>query len=119
MGHNGHGNGDTRKIAFICSKGNLDMAYPALIMANGAIGEGIETHIFFTFWGMDMINRKTMNDLKFTLLGNTAMHPPGRFGISMAQGLGGIPGMTRMATWMPRSTTSLSARILSWVDCSM
>jgi peroxiredoxin family protein len=89
-----------RKICFICSKGNLDMAYPALIMANGALGEGIETHIFFTFWGMDMINRKTMNDLKFTLLGNTAMHPPKMFGISMAQGLGGIPGMTRMATWM-------------------
>ena len=89
-----------RKICFICSKGNLDMAYPALIMANGAVGEGIETHIFFTFWGMDMINKKTMHDLKFTLLGNTAMHPPRRFGISMAQGLGGIPGMTRMATWM-------------------
>ena len=92
--------GPDRKICFICSKGNLDMAYPALIMANGAVGEGIETHIFFTFWGMDMINKKTMHDLKFTLLGNTAMHPPGRFGISMAQGLGGLPGMTKMATWM-------------------
>jgi peroxiredoxin family protein len=89
-----------RKICFICSKGNLDMAYPALIMANGAVGEGIETHIFFTFWGMDMINKKTMHDLKFTLLGNTAMHPPGRFGMSMPQGLGGLPGMTRMATKM-------------------
>lgn len=92
--------GPDRKICFICSKGNLDMAYPALIMANGAVGEGIETHIFFTFWGMDMINKKTMHDLKFTLLGNTAMHPPGRFGISMAQGLGGLPGMTKMATRM-------------------
>lgn len=89
-----------RKICFICSKGNLDMAYPALIMANGAVGEGIETHIFFTFWGMDMINRKTMHELKFTLLGNTAMHPPGRFGMSMPQGLGGLPGMTAMATRM-------------------
>ena len=91
-----------RKICFICSKGNLDMAYPALIMANGAVGEGIETHIFFTFWGMDMINKKTMNNLKFTLLGNTAMHPPRRFGISMPQWLGGLPGMTRMATRMLR-----------------
>jgi peroxiredoxin family protein len=90
-----------RKIAFICSKGNLDMAYPALIMANGALGEGIETHIFFTFWGMDMVNKNTMHDLKFTLLGNTAMHPPGRrFGISMPQWLGGLPGMTGMATRM-------------------
>jgi peroxiredoxin family protein len=93
-----------RKICFICSKGNLDMAYPALIMASGALGEGIETHIFFTFWGMDMINKKTMGDLRFTPLGNAAMHmPPGMGKLSekhMPQGLGGLPGMTGMATKM-------------------
>src|SRR5512141_3201181 len=82
--------GPGRKIAFICSKGNLDMAYPALILANAALGEGVETHVFFTFWGFDMINKKTMGDLKFTMLGNTATHMP--------QGLGGLPGMTHMAT---------------------
>ncbi|WP_407343739.1 DsrE/DsrF/DrsH-like family protein [Pengzhenrongella phosphoraccumulans] len=79
-----------RKLAIICSKGNLDMAYPALILANAALGEGVETHLFFTFWGFDMINKKTMGDLKFTMLGNTATHMP--------QGLGGLPGMTAMAT---------------------
>ncbi len=79
-----------RKLAIICSKGNLDMAYPALILANAALGEGVETHVFFTFWGFDMINKKTMGDLKFTMLGNTATHMP--------QGLGGLPGMTAMAT---------------------
>ena len=93
-----------RKICFICSKGNLDMAYPALIMANGALGEGIETHIFFTFWGMDMINKATMGDLRFTPLGNAAMHmPPGMGKLSekhMPQGMGGLPGMTGMATKM-------------------
>ena len=55
-----------RKLAIICSKGNLDMAYPGLILANAALGEGVETHLFFTFWGFDMINKKTMDDLKFT-----------------------------------------------------
>jgi peroxiredoxin family protein len=95
--------GSERKIAFICSKGNLDMAYPALIMANGALGEGIEVHIFFTFWGMDMVNKNTMNKLKFTPMGNTAMHPPGRhFRISMPQWLSGLPGMTWIATRMMR-----------------
>ncbi len=79
-----------RKLAIICSKGNLDMAYPGLIMANAALGEGVETHLFFTFWGFDMINRATMDNLKFTMLGNTATHLP--------QGLGGVPGMTAMAT---------------------
>ena len=28
-----------RKLAIICSKGNLDMAYPGLILANAALGE--------------------------------------------------------------------------------
>ncbi|MBF4767153.1 DsrE/DsrF/DrsH-like family protein [Nocardioides agariphilus] len=85
-----------RKLAIICSKGNLDMAYPGLILANAALGEGIETHLFFTFWGFDMINKKTMGDLKFTMLGNTATHLP--------QGLGGLPGMTAMATHQLRRT---------------
>jgi len=79
-----------RKLAIICSKGNLDMAYPALILGNAALGEGIETHLFFTFWGFDMINKKTQHELKFTMLGNTATHMP--------QGLGGLPGMTALAT---------------------
>ncbi len=79
-----------RKLCFICSKGSLDMAYPALVMANAALGEGVETHVFFTFWGLDIINKKTMNHLKFTILGNPATHMP--------QGLGGLPGMTAMAT---------------------
>ncbi len=79
-----------RKLAIICSKGSLDMAYPGLIMANAALGEGVETHLFFTFWGFDMITKSTMGELKFTMLGNTATHMP--------QGLGGLPGMTAMAT---------------------
>ncbi|NIK59175.1 DsrE/DsrF/DrsH-like family protein [Kribbella shirazensis] len=79
-----------RKLAIICSKGNLDMAYPGLVLANAALGEGVETHLFFTFWGFDMITKSRMHDLKFTMLGNTATHLP--------QGLGGLPGMTAMAT---------------------
>ena len=89
-----------RKICFIASKGNLDMAYPALIMANGALGEGIETHIFFTFWGFDLVTERTMDDLKFTMVGNTAMHLPQAPGMSMPQVMGLLPGMTGMATKM-------------------
>jgi IS6 family transposase len=65
-----------RKLAIICSKGSLDMAYTGLILANAALGEGVETHLFFTFRGFDMINKKTMGDPKFTMLGNTATHMP-------------------------------------------
>jgi peroxiredoxin family protein len=89
---NFEGGGTGRKMAFICSKGNLDMAYPGLVLANAALGEGVEVHMFFTFWGLDMITKKHMDSLKFTTLGNTATHMP--------QGLGGLPGMTTIATSM-------------------
>lgn len=89
---------DGRKLAIICSKGTLDMAYPGLVLANAALGEGIETHLFFTFWGFEIINKKTMNDLKFTVLGNPATHMP--------QGLGGLPWMTTMATARMRKAIS-------------
>ena len=99
-----------RKMAFICSKGNLDMAYPALIMGNAALTEGVEVDIFFTFWGMDMINKKTNDDLKFTVSGNTAMHmadlgriKPGLEHMSIPQAMGNLPGMTTFATKMMKS----------------
>ncbi len=88
-----------RKICFIASKGTLDMVYPSLIMANAALGEGVETHIFFTFWGMDIITKELQEDLQFTWMGNTAMHPPGKK-MHMPQGMAGLPGMTKMATKM-------------------
>lgn len=96
-----------RKMAFICSKGNLDMAYPALIMGNAALGEGVEVHLFFTFWGLDIINTKLNDDLKFSFAGNTAMHMtelgrvrPGLEHASMPQLLSMMPGMTAMGTSM-------------------
>ncbi|WP_328701855.1 DsrE/DsrF/DrsH-like family protein [Aestuariimicrobium ganziense] len=105
----GGSSGDTgpRKLALICSKGNLDMAYPGLILGNAAASEGVEVHVFFTFWGLDIVNTKTNGNLKFTMVGNTAMHmnelgriKPGLEHRSMPQIMGRIPGMTKFATWM-------------------
>jgi peroxiredoxin family protein len=88
-----------RKLAIICSKGNLDMAYPGLILANAALGEGIETMVFFTFWGFDMITKSRMNDLQFSPAGNAAMHLP--IGdMHLPQSIAPLPGMTAMATKM-------------------
>ncbi|MFZ0325396.1 MAG: DsrE/DsrF/DrsH-like family protein [Actinomycetes bacterium] len=88
-----------RKLAIICSKGNLDMAYPGLILANAALGEGVETHLFFTFWGFDMITKAHMHDLKFSPVGNTAMHMPVG-DVRVPQALAPFPGMQPMATKM-------------------
>ena len=81
-----------RKLAIICSKGNLDMAYPGLILGNAALGEGVELHLFFTFWGFDMITKGRMEHLKFTPVGNTAAHMP--------MWATPLPGMTKMGTHM-------------------
>jgi len=59
---------ENRKIAFICSKGTLDMVYPALIMGWAALGNGIDVTIFFTFWGLDMI-RKLGTFVEFSVMG--------------------------------------------------
>lgn len=91
--------GEGRKLAIICSKGNLDMAYPALVLGNAALGEGVEVHLFFTFWGFDMIAKKRMHDLKFSPVGNTAMHLPVG-DVRVPQALAPVPGMQAMATSM-------------------
>ena len=92
---------EERKVAFICSKGNLDMAYPALVMGWAALGNGIDVTIFFTFWGMDMINKDRVDHLEIPPIGNASMKMnmmgvPGYVGIP--QFMGGLPGMTPFAT---------------------
>ncbi len=81
-----------RKVAIICSKGTLDMAYPGLILANAARMIGIDCMLFFTFWGMDIINKKKMDKLEVATVGNPSM--------GMPTFIGGIPGMGAFATSM-------------------
>ena len=87
-----------RKLMIICSKGTLDMAYPGMVLANAALMEGIETSIFFTFWGLDMITESKMDNLKCTPLGNPSMGMPNGMGIPNALAI--LPGMTSIATSM-------------------
>ncbi len=93
---------NNRKIAFICSNGNLDMSYPALIMGWAALGNGIDVTIFFTFWGMDMINNARVDRLEVAPVANTSMKmslmgvDTGNLGIPNLMGV--LPGMTAFAT---------------------
>ena len=83
-----------RKLAIICSKGTLDMAYPGLILANAARMAGADAMIFFTFWGLEIVAEKTIDKLKVSTVGNPSMHIPTM--------VGGLPGMQAMATTMMR-----------------
>ncbi len=92
---------ENRHIAFICSKGNLDMAYPALIMGWAALGNGVDVTIFFTFWGLDLITKKRIDHLQLPPVGNASMKT-GMMGFPIDMGIpqiiGILPGMTALAT---------------------
>ncbi len=79
-----------RHLAIICSKGSLDMAYPGFILANAARMAGIEATIFFTFWGLDIINKHKVDKLHVSTVGNPSMPIPTM--------LGGLPGMEALAS---------------------
>ena len=80
------------RLCIILSKGTLDMAYPALMIATTAAAMGTEVNVFFTFWGIDAINRKKVGSLKVSPVGNPGMPMPNIIGM--------LPGMTAMATRM-------------------
>ncbi|MEJ2085610.1 MAG: DsrE/DsrF/DrsH-like family protein [Acidobacteriota bacterium] len=80
------------RVSIICSKGTLDMAYPGLVMANGARMNGIEAMVFFTFWGLDIITESKIDHLHVATVGNPSMPIPTM--------VGGLPGMEAMASKM-------------------
>jgi len=87
-----------KKVSLICAKGSIEDVYASLIMANGAVMEGIETNLFFTFFGMDAITKTRMDKLHTGVVGNPALRLPG--GIRMPSLLGIIPGMEAFTSWM-------------------
>lgn len=81
-----HAAPEKESCTFICSRGSLDGAYPALILSINARRLGMEATVFFTFMGINVILKEGLEKLRFT--------PPGT--------LGAIPGMSFVATKMMR-----------------
>ncbi|MBW1907790.1 MAG: DsrE/DsrF/DrsH-like family protein [Deltaproteobacteria bacterium] len=65
-----------RSLSVICSKGSFDMAYPGLILANAARMAGVDARLFFTFWGLDIVNEKKLDHLHLNLVGNPSAPIP-------------------------------------------
>ncbi|MFT5886965.1 MAG: peroxiredoxin family protein [Arcticibacterium sp.] len=84
-----------KKMMLILSKATIENVYACFILANGARMEGIESEIFFTFFGLEAIQKKKLNDLRVATVGNPAMHMPTM--------LGGLPGMEALATKMMKA----------------
>ena len=72
------------KAAFICVKDTLDGSYPSLVLGINAARLGMESKIFYSFMGLNMVLQGGVDRAKF--------FPPGV--------MGAIPGMTTIATGM-------------------
>ncbi len=75
------------------------MAYPRLILASPAAAMDVETMIFYTFYGVDIVNKHKYANLKVAPIANPAMPSP----VPMPNIIGMLPGMTALGTMMMKS----------------
>lgn len=90
-----------KKVCIICAKGSIEDVYATLVLANGAVMEGIECKLFFTFFGLDAITKKRMMKIHTATLGNPAMRMPG--GLPFPSWLGMLPGVEAGVSLMMKS----------------
>jgi peroxiredoxin family protein len=93
------GAANQKGMTIIVTKGTLDWAYPPFILATTAAAMGINTTMFFTFYGLGLLLKKM--DLKISTLGNPAMKMP-MMGMHMAMPnwMSMLPGVDSMASSM-------------------
>jgi peroxiredoxin family protein len=75
---------EKEKAGFICVKDTIDGAYPSLVLAINAARQGMESKIFYSFMGLNLVMEGGFDRAKF--------FPPGV--------MGAIPGMSSLATGM-------------------
>jgi peroxiredoxin family protein len=90
-----------KKVCIICAKGAIEDVYASLVLANGAVMEGMEAKLFFTFFGLDAITKKQMKKLHTATVGNPAMRMPG--GLPFPTILGMLPGVEAGVSAMMKS----------------
>jgi len=100
-----------KRMALIASKGTLDWAYPPFILASTAAAMDMEVGIFFTFYGLTLLNKEI--DAKVAPATNPAMPMKMPFGPEGFQNIewpipnvimGNVPGFETMATSFMKKT---------------
>lgn len=69
-------NNPIKKVNIICAKAAIEDVYAALVMGNGAVMEGIEANLFFTFFGLDAIVKNRMDKPHTAVVGNPGLDFP-------------------------------------------
>jgi peroxiredoxin family protein len=49
----------TNKLSIICFSGDFDKALAAVVLANGGLAFDYEVNLFFTFWGLNILKKKS------------------------------------------------------------
>ncbi|NNJ13406.1 peroxiredoxin family protein [Chloroflexales bacterium ZM16-3] len=99
------------RLALIASKGTLDWAYPPFILASAAAAMGWDVAIFFTFYGLTLL-QKDLSAASVSPLGNPAMPMRLPFGPDLLQkmdlpiptALMSLPGFNVAATNLMKQT---------------
>lgn len=77
-------NAEKERASFICVKDTLDGAYPSLVLGINAARQGMESKIFYSFMGLNLVLQGGAERAKFFPLGV----------------MGAVPGMVSIATSM-------------------
>jgi peroxiredoxin family protein len=101
-----------KRLAIIAGHGTLDQAYPPLILATTAVAMDMETAIFFTFYGLEIIKKGNADKLQVAPIANPAMPMP------VPNIIGMLPGMTAIATdmmnnWMEKANVAKLSDLLN------
>jgi peroxiredoxin family protein len=100
-----------KRLALIASQGTLDWAYPPFILASTAAAMEMEVGVFFTFYGLPLLNKKL--DAKVAPQTNPAMPMKMPFGPKGFQNFewpipnilaNNVPGYESMATSFMKKT---------------
>jgi peroxiredoxin family protein len=114
----------TKRLAIISAHGTLDAAYPPLILASAGCAMDMESAIFFTFYGLEILKKDNADKLQVPAIANPAMPQPVP-GISVPNIIGVLPGMTAIATammnsWMKKANTPKLSELLAMaMECGV
>lgn len=102
---------DSKRLAIIATHGSLDAAYPPLILSTAALALDMESAVFFTFFGLEILKKGNADKLKVVPVANPAMP------MSIPNLVGVLPVMTAMATmmmngWMKKSNVAKLSELL-------
>src|SRR5574340_1829120 len=80
------------RLVLVVTNDTIDKVYPPMILATTGAASGMEVDIYFTFWGLKLLDKKGHTRTKLASVGNPALPMPNMVGM--------LPGMTAMATSM-------------------